>query len=182
MNSFQLETLSNANAVYKALLIQAKPLLLSLLNCWLIAYVPPERHIGTMHSMHFTPLSWQINSAVSIHSCTDRSESLPSKSLISLGSKFNDIAEIACKQNEDMSSSVQHWCHISRWNKTKICFSLPVSFICLLLLHCCRCWLAHSSFANCQDCTALAQVVASCFISFPSRIFAWEMHQITHMF
>ena len=99
MNSFLAETESKANAVYKALLIQVKFLLLSLLNCW---YTLPERRIGTTYFMHFTPLSRQINSAFSICSCTDRSESLPSKSGISFESKFNDIAEIASNQNEDI--------------------------------------------------------------------------------
>ena len=111
--------------------------------------MPPERHIGTMHSVHFTPLSWQINSTFSIHSYTDRSESLPLKSGISLGLKFNDIAKIACKQNEDIW--VQHWCHVSRRNKTKIsvsfclCLLLLLCHLLILLNHRYRCWLAHSS-------------------------------------
>ena len=52
---------------------------------------------------------------------------------------------------------VQHWCHFSRQNKTKISVSLRLCLLLLppLLLLCIRCRLAHSSFVNCQDPTAL---------------------------
>ena len=60
---------------------------------------------------------------------------------------------------------VQHWCHVSRRNKTKISVSLCLCFLHLLChllhLHCLRCcWLACSSFINRQDCTDLPMVAS----------------------
>ena len=69
---------------------------------------------------------------------------------ISLGSKFNDIAEIACKKMKISECvRVQHWFYFSRWNKTKISISVCLYLLLFLLFRlCCHCWLVRNSFVN----------------------------------